>query len=236
MNCNDVVELSPLYLSGELDPARTAVFAAHLNSCPDCTRDFELDAHLRRAVLAEPVDTSAADLAIRHGLARDLRMRRIWVAAGVAAMLVAGTFIVRVVDRSRAEANLVCAAAAQDHLREVLNHEPRTWASQPEKVGALAARIQMSESAPAAIEGYRLEHAKLCRLNGRIFLHAVYSNGSHEFSLFLRQPDSHPSSVRVTGSGGEEVAAFETSHVAGMIVTDHASEAAHLAQSAAAAL
>ena len=53
-------------------------------------------------------------------------------------------------------------------------------------------------TAPAAIAGYHMEHAKLCRLNGRIFLHVVYSDGSREFSLFLRQPDSQASHNRST--------------------------------------
>jgi anti-sigma factor RsiW len=233
MNCNDVSELSALYGAGELDAERAAAVAGHLDRCPDCASDVELDARLRRAVLAEPVDTAGADLAIRHRIGRDTRWRRMSIAAGIAAVLVVGV----VVYRAGARSSAVYAAAAQDHRREVVDHERRTWFSQPEQMNALAARQGISAGAPAAIAGYHVEHAKLCRLNGRIFLHVVYSDGSREFSLFLRQPDAgHSSSIRVAGSGGEQVATFETAHVSAMIVTDHASDAAEFARIAAAAL
>jgi anti-sigma factor RsiW len=233
MNCNDAQELSPLYRAGELDAERTAAVAAHLAGCQDCARDVELDARLRKAVLAEPVDSAGADLAIRRRLVREARLRRVWIAAGVAAMLV----IALVIGRAGAGSKAVFAAAVQDHRREVIDHERRTWISQPDQLDALAVRQGLSATAPAAIAGYRLEHAKLCRLNGRIFLHVVYSDGSREFSLFLRQPDSgHLTTVHVASSGGEQVAAFDTAHASAMIVTDRASDAAEFARIAAAAL
>jgi anti-sigma factor RsiW len=234
MNCNDVIELSPLYLSGELDPERAAAVTAHLNGCADCARDVELDTRLRRTVLAEPVDTANADLAIRRRVAREARLRRMSIAAGIAALLVVGVVVYRSVSVKTAS---VFAAAAQDHRREVVNHESRRWVSQPEQMDALATREGISTAAPAAIAGYHVEHAKLCRLNGRIFLHVVYSDGAREFSLFLRQPDSqNPAPVHVTGAEGEQIAAFETAHVSAMIVTDHAADAAEFATLAAAAL
>ncbi len=237
MNCQESTELSPLYLSGELDPARAAAFAAHLDGCADCARDLDLDTRLRQAVLAEPVNTAASDLHIRRAIGRQARLRRISILAGIAAMLVIGIVVYRAATRVAP----LYAAAAQDHRREVIDHERRNWVSEPAQVSALASRLGISETAPASIDGYRLEHAKLCRLNGRVFLHAVYSDGSREFSLFLRQPDSsrqpdsHASPLRITRSGSEQIAAFETAHVTAMIVTDR-SGAAQFAQAAAAAL
>ncbi len=236
MNCQELTELSPLYLSGELDRARAAAFAAHLDACPDCARAVEFDTRLRQAVLAEPldrkIDTEACDLRIRGAIARQQRLRRIRMAAGLAATVLLGALLYR----AATHATPVYAAAAQDHRREVADHERRNWVAQPDQMSALASRLGISESLPAAIDGYRLEHAKLCRLNGRIFLHAVYSDGSREFSLFLREPDSHASPVRITSSGGEQVAAFETAHVTALIVADRSSDAAEFARFAAAAL
>ena len=233
MNCNDAQELSPLYRAGELDAERAAALAAHLAGCRDCARDVELDERLSKAVLAEPVDTSRADLAIRRGIDSQVRMRRVWIAASVAAMLVVAFFV----SRAGAGSKAVFAAAAQDHRREVIDHEKRTWFSQRDQLDALAARQGLSTAAPAAIAGYHMEHAKLCRLNGRIFLHVVYSDGSREFSLFLRQPDSQGlTKVHLASSGGEQVAAFDTAHASAMIVTDRASDAAEFARIAAAAL
>ena len=131
MNCNDAQELSPLYRAGELDAERAAALAAHLAGCRDCARDVELDERLSKAVLAEPVDTSRADLAIRRGIDSRIRMRRVWIAAGVAAMLV----VALVISRASAGSKAVFAAAAQDHRREVIDHEKRTWFSQPRSVG-----------------------------------------------------------------------------------------------------
>ena len=211
--------------------------AAHLDGCPACARDVELDARLCRVVLAEPVDTSSADLAIRRRVAREARLRRMSIAAGIAALLAVGIIIFpkvyQVATRGRAD----YSAAAQDHRREVVDHESRRWVSRPDQMDALATRQGISESAPTAIAGSSVQHAKLCRLNGRIFLHVVYSDGSREMSLFLRQPDSKQLvPVHVAGTGGQQVAAFETAHVSAMIVTDRASDAADLARIAAAAL
>jgi anti-sigma factor RsiW len=232
MNCIDVADLSPLYLSGELEAARAADFDEHVKGCADCAHDVELDRRLRRAVLAEPIDTASADCAIRRVTARRSRWRPVSIAAGIAATLVVGILIYR----AAARAAPIYAAAAQDHRREVIDHELRNWVTQPEQLIALASRLGISESAPASIDGYRLEHAKLCRLNGRVFLHAVYSDGSREFSLFLCQPESHGSPIRIEGSDGQKIAAFETAHVTAMIVADRADDAAGFAQAALAAL
>ena len=44
MTCSDISALAPLYLSGELDSARAKTLSAHLESCPDCRREFEQQA------------------------------------------------------------------------------------------------------------------------------------------------------------------------------------------------
>ena len=143
MNCNDAQELSPLYRAGELDAERAAALAAHLAGCRDCARDVELDERLSKAVLAEPVDTSRADLAIRRGIDSRISLLRVWIAAGVAAMLV----VALVISLASAGSKAVFAAAAQDHRREVIDHEKRTWFSQPDQLDALAARQEFDDRA-----------------------------------------------------------------------------------------
>src|SRR5580700_87950 len=96
MTCKDVVALSPLYLSGELDSARSAEFGAHLEACGACAREMreqrELDARLRAAILDERVETDELDRGIRRRVARASvrRIRAKWIAAiaSVAAALV----------------------------------------------------------------------------------------------------------------------------------------------------
>jgi anti-sigma factor RsiW len=237
MNCNDAIELSPLYLSGELDAARAAELAAHLDTCPDCARALELDARLRRAVLAEPVDAARTDLEVRRRIGQHQRWHRVSIAAGIAAMLAVGVVVYPRVYHVVTRDSAVYAAAAQDHRREVVDHERRTWISQPDQVDALAARQGISAPPPASIAGFHLEHGKLCRLNGRIFLHLVYADASREFSVFLRQPDSPDVSAgRVANVGNECVAGFKTPRTAGLVVTTETRDAAEIARTAAAAL
>src|SRR5579872_5400060 len=81
MNCADIVALSPLYLSGELDEVRAKEFQAHLISCASCCRELglqaELDARLRNCIFAADVSTdhSALDRRIRASLP-DVETRR----------------------------------------------------------------------------------------------------------------------------------------------------------------
>jgi anti-sigma factor RsiW len=232
MNCNDRSDLSSRYSLGELDEARAADFADHLKRCPACASDQELDAQLHRAVIAESVNAGRVDGEIRTRIARAAHLRRLWVKAGIAAAVVIGLLIYRY----RPAPDSIYAAAAQDHQREVVDHQRRTWISSAPEISALAARQGLSTSDVDAISepGYHVDRAKLCRLNGRIFLHLVYSGGPREFSVFLRPPD-HPriAPVQIEGIGNECVATFETVHVTGLVVTAGSTDAAVIAQTAA---
>jgi hypothetical protein len=86
--------------------------------------------------------------------------------------------------------------------------------------------------------GYRLEFGKLCRLDGRIFLHLVYTRDGREFSAYLRRPDAEPlAGIHEAGAGHEYIAYFETRQLSALFVTDQSREAAlSLARSAAKAL
>src|SRR5690349_4765987 len=79
---------------------------------------------------------------------------------------------------------VTCSEAVRDHRIEVIESSPRRWLDNPAALQALAAKQGLPVPKPA---GYQLERGKLCRLQGRIFLHLVYSDGSHEASLYLRE-------------------------------------------------
>jgi hypothetical protein len=187
--------------------------------------DDELDARLRDALAAEQIRTSALERAIRS---RIRPSRTGWYAAAAAAATVA--FVALSMPRSVPAA---FQEAARDHQLEVVEHRPRHWqATAPD-----AARF-----APA---GYRLEHAKICGLEGRRVLHMVYTDGAHEVSVYLASvsakaqgpPDAapknggpHPSSrdpaARTCARSlegeanvdGEHVAVFHSGPVSGLIV------------------
>src|SRR5580693_2811893 len=156
--------------------------------------DEVMDAQLRDAILAEPIDATPLDEHIRKQIAAEVNRRSIqrgkWIAAAAIAAMLAiavGGYVV-MPNRGRAA---MCADAARDHRVEVVEHQRRTWLTDAAAIEALASRRGLSAPAAIAPMGYRLERGKLCRLGGRVFLHLVYSNGVREFSLYLR--DSAPS-------------------------------------------
>jgi hypothetical protein len=243
MNCNDIAELSPLYLSGELDAPRAAPFAAHLKACPRCAleieRQIELDARLRGAVLAGEPATGALDSRIRRRISAERRSKTAhWVlaAAGAAAILLIAGLGLRMWPTH--EPVRVCADAARDHRIEIVLRQPRTWIRDQSGIQALAARLTLPPSVIPSFTGYRLERGKLCRLDGRVFLHLVYSNGAREFSFFMRQQD-HPAArgIYTAGADHEHVALVESGNLTALVVTEQAGDAAlNLARSASGAL
>lgn len=265
MNCSDIAELAPLYIAGELDPRRAAELDAHLKACPACMRELEeearLDARLREVVLADKTDASRVDRRVRELIAARPEadapviarwpMPRRWVIAGMgiaAALLLSVLGYSLVLGTSVAR---VYADAAADHRMEVVERQPRpAWLVDPAQIAALAQQhgIPGSEVLALALEGYHLDRGRVCGLDNRAFLHLVYSNGTKEFSVYLRLRDAGrlPGAVRevVNGKplricdlGSEHIASFETTRVTALVVADDsADDALHFARMAAAAL
>jgi len=202
-------------------------------------RDELMDAQLREAILAEPIDTTLVDAHIRKQIADELNRSRIqrgkWIAfGGIAALLtiaVGGYWFLP--NRGPAA---MCADAARDHRVEVAEHQRRNWLADAGAIDALAVRRGLSARATEVMApaGYRLERGKLCRLGGRVFLHLVYSNGVREFSFYLR--DSAPSesflgTARAIGAlnldlGAEHVAQVPSLRFTALVVTDESQDAA----------
>ncbi|MGD0956814.1 MAG: zf-HC2 domain-containing protein [Candidatus Acidiferrales bacterium] len=250
MNCSDIAELAPLFLSAELDRQRAAAFDAHLKSCPACMQELErqarLDAELREAVAWEPVDAGSVDRRVRErisaeagGSARPAPLHRRWVIAVIgaaAALLLVGAGYRGLLGPRVAR---VYADAAMDHRLEVVQKAPRPWKVDPSDVAALAETQGVPMSVPVALSSgaYHLERAKLCFLDGRMFLHLVYSDGTQEFSVYLRQraAESLPGRARETDNGrvlhtsnpgNEHVASFQTDLLTVMVVTDQSADTA----------
>lgn len=264
MDCREVTELAPLYLTGELDAPRAAAMDAHLQSCPHCLRELERmarrDLRLRDSVLSGKfvptqviqrvrdriANTSGTATVKRSLLRKPLRRVAALIGAAVALMVLgAATWLARAPRIAE-----VCSDAANDHRIEVVNSEPREWLSDPAKIAELASRQGIpSASVPAQVPGdYRLGRARLCFLDRHVFLHLIYSNGNQEVSLYLRPRDGAPqdSSSPDTGQGapvarsgadGAHVASFETPRLTAVIVASDSSNAAvQFAQSVSATL
>lgn len=252
MNCSEISSLLPAYIEGQLDAGRATEFDAHLKTCSSCLQELErqaqIDARVRDAVLSDPVDVTDIDRLVRENLSTEFHrsarqqfesVRRRWVAAtaGIVAILVLLAVGYHTLFGRRLAG--VYAAAAADHQLEIVQQEPRAWFTIPSQIEGLA---QSQGVAPAVVETlasgtYHLDRGKLCWLDGRIFLHLGFSEGTRRFSLYLRPREAGvlPLQTRETekarpidsmNADTEHVAAFQTSKLAAIAVTDQPGDAA----------
>jgi hypothetical protein len=178
--------------------------------------DGELDQRVRESILAEEIDVSRLELAVRNQI-RPNRHVPGWVFAAAASIVltIAGGIAYR------AQTPPLCVAAAQDHEREIVNSEPRRWLSDVSAIQSLAEKQGVPSSAIAALDttGYRLERGRLCFLEKQIFLHLVYTNDGREFSVYLRPRSSllHRS-VHQASVAAEDLAFFESDRLTAVFV------------------
>jgi len=250
MNCEDIAKLTPLYLSGELaeecGKEHAHAFADHLRTCASCAKEVEsqaaFDSELRSSVLIEDTDPAVLDERIRQSIAAlpestrpRTGFRPAFAAAGIAAVLLLGFLGYR--SWSTTPIPRACTDAARDHEREVVDRQSRTWLTEQAPIEALAARQGVPVSAVAALApaNYHVERGKICRLDGHLFLHLVYTDGAQEFSAFLRprDPQSAASASPSTGTasdsiriGRENVGFVETQRLTAVVVTNQSGEAA----------
>jgi anti-sigma factor RsiW len=218
MNCKDVAELAPLYLSGEIEDRRRDLFQAHLAECRNCAGQLAtqvtLDARLRDAFSSDLPDTAALNQSVHGRIARERGRRRALVAATAAVLL----FAAGLGYRSFRPASLF-SDAARDHRMEVMERQPRRWRTDPAEIDRLAARYGLSNLAATAPAGFRLEHAKMCGIDGKPALHLVYTSGIQEFSVYVRIGAGSARSLRAVSVGSEHLASFQTDRLEAVIVT-----------------
>jgi anti-sigma factor RsiW len=238
MNCAAVLNLAPLYLTGELEPERASEVAAHLKDCASCAWELgqqkALDAVLRETVLAEDVDSSRVERKVRlvvgEPVGRGSGRRWMFALAGLAAVLLLAVFLM--------SARPVYAAAAVDHRREIVELQPRRWSTDRTAIAALAQRQGVSDSVIDRVTpaGYHLAQGKLCFLDGRIFVHLVYASDTGRVSVFLR-PADRVEAVHAESHGAEHVAGFQDRKWNALFVTEQSGDAAlRFAKSAAAVI
>jgi anti-sigma factor RsiW len=128
------------------------------------------------------------------------------------------------------------ADAALDHRQEVVEHQPRRWRTDPAEIEKLAARYQLRDVASLAPSGYRLEHAKMCGLDGKPALHLVYTNGVQEISLFVLSQTGRDRGISATGVGNVHLAAFQNDHVQLIATGGDSSDCLQFVRSAASVL
>jgi anti-sigma factor RsiW len=225
MNCGDINELSPLWHSGELDPARQRAFDAHLAACPACAAEIRQqwanDERLRESIAAEPADTRQLEDGLVRRIARERTWR--WAAPGVAAAALVAAAILLLTTPFRAPANpAVFADAARDHTVEIVKQTPRHWRTSHAEIAALETAQGIQDSDVKALEatGYKLERAKVCRLGGTPYMHLVYAKAGREFSVFMRVRGQQEMPEAASSSGDLQLASFSRGRVQAVIVTD----------------
>jgi anti-sigma factor RsiW len=219
MNCKDIGELSPLYLSGEMEGEQRELFLEHLAACRSCAGQMNLqvalDERIHDALSSELPDGAAIERSVRARIAGE-RSRR-WAIAGGAA---AAVLFAAVLGYRSMRTEGLYADAARDHRLEVMEHQPRRWRTDPPDIEKLTARYGLSNHLAALTPaGYRLEHAKMCGLDGSAALHLVYTNGVQEFSFYVRPRTAGVEGLRTASVGPEHLARFESDRLEGVIVT-----------------
>jgi len=222
MNCSEVRELAPLYLSGELEGMGKEPFDSHLGGCPDCARALDecawLDARLRIAIDSRVPDTAGIDARIMKKIEAGNGKRWRYAAA---AIIVMGT-VLSYSFSPGAPLSRPYLEALRDHRAEVVQHQPRRWRSGIEDIGSVAARFNLSgaQLASLAPSGYRLEHAKICGIAGEPALHLVYTDGSRETSVFIRRNGARVQwDVRRSADDREYVDGLRTERYSAVIIT-----------------
>jgi len=171
-----------------------------------------LDARLRHAVSTELPDVSA----VERSVCGRIRAERAWRIAAVAAAVLLAAFLGY---RALRPVSRLYIDAALDHRLEVMEHQPRRWRSDPAEIEKLAARFELSNVGALAPAGYRLEHAKMCGIDGKPALHVVYTNGSQEFSLYIRVRSGSDKVLHAVSLGSEHLAAFQTDRLEAVVAT-----------------
>jgi len=231
MNCGDIEELSPLWHSGELEPARQTAFDRHVATCPDCAEvlrsQIAVDSRLRDAVLAiDPhLQPSARNIEARVTAQIAVERSRRWLfpsIAAAAAAIAAVLFLAIPRPATKVDAR-VLADASRDYTADVLLQKvPRHWRTDPSEIAALEASQGVSQADVKAIEatGYRLDRAKICRVAGLPYLHLVYAKAGREFSVYMRKKSDQPLPDALSGAGTLRVASFSRGRVQAVVVTE----------------
>ncbi len=224
MNCGELRNLAPLYLSGELEGESRREFASHLLECAACAREIReqelLDARLAQALAQDLPDSTRVEQAILRQISSKRPAPRWMSAAGAmaAAVVLGGFLLFTHVPRAYAD-------AVRDHQAEVVEKQPRHWRTNSAEIAALTSQVGLSfyQAASLAPAGYTLECAKFCGLDRRRTLHLVFTNGASKVSVYVSPHAASAAGVRMVTLGSERLAAFETGHFSALVVTAGAS-------------
>jgi len=203
-SCEAVRNSLPAYLGGELAAEKSSAIASHINACVRCSEleqeERELN-HLLRTGLTvdveraqrleqqvrEKIDIPAVILPQKRARFGILDGRWWAAAAATLAFAVFALYFGPAIYTSRI-AHRLCSDAVDDHQEEVVQQQPRKWRTADPDLQTLVARLG-EQNLPKSAGNLTLEKARICELGGRNFIHAVYTSGQTEYSVFLAPVD-----------------------------------------------
>ncbi len=199
MKCNDLQNLMPLFLSGELDGQGSADFERHIETCAACQTEMNLqknyDNLLRAAFAEETLETAALRERVRRQIRAAEKPRASWwkipqmrfgfAAAALLIVLCAAIFYFI----AKQNQPTIYAGVARDYTEDVIERMPKNGWRDGESPAAIYAREQLGDAVVSSIapEGFRLVRTRVCNPAGEPFVHLIFDNGAKQISFYVRK-------------------------------------------------
>jgi hypothetical protein len=238
MNCAKLLDVLPLYLSGELKGEESIDMQLHLSECEQCARavqaDCAMDCALRTAILEDVPDVSAIVNRVHHRIAG---RRWNWTPqlipvrmAALAAILIFSLLAFPLLYVRQAQRSMALAAAS-DHFSDLVMLRHPDWESTPEDVTRfMQQQFPREQNLLSSItpEGAFFEKVRLCKLRGMSYAHFVFRTGATETSVYLLSNSPGVTSNQVVhlrdSEHGLDVAGFSAAGLNGMVVGQQGSD------------
>jgi hypothetical protein len=183
------------------------------------------DAGLRAAIAEERAHTGELEGRVVRQIARERTRRWLLPAMAAAAAVLAAVVLLAVHRQASVNEAIVAPVfsdAARDHTDEVIDKVPRHWRTDAADIAALEAAEGISDADVRALNatGYKLQRAKICRLDGTKYMHLVYTRAGREVSVFMRLRGDQSLPEAASSSGSLQLASFARHHVQAIVVTD----------------
>lgn len=207
MECREVQKLLIPFADNELGVHDSFTVAEHLEQCPTCLRDFEvqreLDNALRAAGQAPLEGVEEFRQVLRERLVRKPWFHR-WLSLGAAAavvlLLTLGHQIFSA-DSADLEASAFCLALVADVQKNLGQPSALPWRRDIQDIQLLLRREGLTAIPNLSPAGLHLDRARVSRPLGYTFVHLIYRRGREEISLFVSRRWSRPLIIPWTGEG-----------------------------------
>jgi anti-sigma factor RsiW len=220
------------YIDGELEPARAEAVAAHLGTCPTCTRVHERHLALRAALHEALPPLRAGDRlqrSVRQSLRGATRTRVVpslrewrWLAAAAVLAMVVVSSTWTLAARRTAD-QLVPREVLASHVRSLMGthlldvassdqHTVKPWFN-----GKLDFSPAVSDFAG---RGYPLIGGRLDYVGGRSVAALVYGRRQHVINVFLWPAGGGPSRVRTVTQQGYHLFHWKSADSEYWVVSD----------------